>query len=149
MMVDIRRALVSDHEEIVFIEQQAGFSHWNESQIKQSIENDIVWVVEQQKQIIAFAVFTYVLDESELLNIVVLPEKQGLGIAKCLMLTALQELRGMHIVKCFLEVAVSNAPAIRLYEKLGFQRLTVRKNYYSRPDGKEDALIMQFELVAH
>ena len=39
-----------------------------------------------------------------------------------------------------LEVRVSNAPAIALYEKLGFESMGVRPNFYSSP--KEDALIM-------
>ena len=40
----------------------------------------------------------------------------------------------------FLEVRPSNHGARSLYEKLGFQILGVRKNYYQSP--VEDALIM-------
>ena len=39
-----------------------------------------------------------------------------------------------------LEVRVSNAPAIRLYEKLGFENKGIRKNFYENPI--EDAMIM-------
>ena len=39
-----------------------------------------------------------------------------------------------------LEVRVSNAPAIRLYERFGFMSAGVRRRYYS--DNQEDALIM-------
>jgi [ribosomal protein S18]-alanine N-acetyltransferase len=39
-----------------------------------------------------------------------------------------------------LEVRVSNAEAIRLYERLGFQPRGVRRGYYT--DNREDALIM-------
>ena len=42
-----------------------------------------------------------------------------------------------------LEVRVSNDPAIALYEKLGFQQVGRRKNYYRNP--KEDALILRKE----
>jgi ribosomal-protein-alanine N-acetyltransferase len=38
-----------------------------------------------------------------------------------------------------LEVRVSNTPARNLYEKLGFQNMGVRKNFYEQP--KEDAII--------
>ena len=41
---------------------------------------------------------------------------------------------------CTLEVRVSNAPAICLYESLGFRGEGVRPNFYEKP--KEDALIM-------
>jgi ribosomal-protein-alanine N-acetyltransferase len=39
-----------------------------------------------------------------------------------------------------LEVRVSNASAIHLYEKLGFQSVGIRKNFYEKPT--EDAMIM-------
>ena len=39
-----------------------------------------------------------------------------------------------------LEVRVSNSPAIRLYERLGFEARGVRRGYYT--DNREDALIM-------
>ena len=39
-----------------------------------------------------------------------------------------------------LEVRVSNMPAIRLYESLGFENLGIRKNFYEKP--VEDAMIM-------
>ena len=39
-----------------------------------------------------------------------------------------------------LEVRVGNKPAIRAYEKVGFESEGIRPNFYSHP--KEDALIM-------
>ena len=42
-----------------------------------------------------------------------------------------------------LEVRASNAPAICLYEKLGFRQVGRRPNYYSHP--KEDGLILRKE----
>ena len=54
------------------------------------------------------------------------------------MLAAAQELA---LDRLLLEVRVSNAPAIALYEKLGFSPLGVRPGFYEAP--REDALIMQ------
>ena len=42
-----------------------------------------------------------------------------------------------------LEVASTNTRAIRLYEKLGFQQVGIRPNYYHKP--KEDAWILRKE----
>ena len=39
-----------------------------------------------------------------------------------------------------LEVRVSNADAIRLYQRLGFEPRGIRRGYYT--DNREDALIM-------
>jgi len=47
---------------------------------------------------------------------------------------------GRNITVCTLEVRLSNTPAIRLYESLGFKGEGVRPGFYERP--VEDALIM-------
>ena len=47
--------------------------------------------------------------------------------------------KGVHSLA--LEVRASNAPAIALYEQLGFQQVGRRPNYYRNP--KEDALILK------
>ena len=52
----------------------------------------------------------------------------------------------MGCKKIFLEVRVSNNPAIELYNKTGFKRVSIRKNYYRLPDGREDALVMSKRL---
>ena len=46
--------------------------------------------------------------------------------------------------RIFLEVRVSNTPAIALYEKMRFENLGIRKNFYDHP--REDAYIMSCEL---
>jgi ribosomal-protein-alanine N-acetyltransferase len=52
-------------------------------------------------------------------------------------LTALPEITN----SIFLEVRESNSAAIALYEKFGFEKLSIRKNFYSFPD--ENAVVMQ------
>ena len=49
-------------------------------------------------------------------------------------------LKKIGIVNYTLEVRVSNAPAIRLYESLGFESAGIRPGFYDKP--KEDAMIM-------
>ena len=74
------------------------------------------------------------------MNIAVAPSKRRRGIAQDLLerlfeVTANDSRRGYT-----LEVRVSNANAIRLYERLGFQARGLRRGYYT--DNREDALIM-------
>ncbi|MEN1508294.1 ribosomal-protein-alanine N-acetyltransferase, partial [Pseudomonas aeruginosa] len=46
----------------------------------------------------------------------------------------------------WLEVRASNAAAIALYESLGFNEATIRRNYYPTTDGREDAIIMALPI---
>jgi ribosomal-protein-alanine N-acetyltransferase len=54
--------------------------------------------------------------------------------------------RGNGARLLFLEVRPSNAAALRLYERHGFQRIGLRRDYYPAPAGREDALIFSLPL---
>lgn len=67
------------------------------------------------------------------------------GIGTALMLAAMKNSKEEYGAgECYLEVRVSNEPAIKFYEKLGFMRVGKRRGYYM--DG-EDALIMALSLT--
>ena len=82
-----------------------------------------------------------VLDESDMMNVAVHPDYRRRGIAEALVLALADELATHSSRSLALEVRESNAPAIALYEKLGFVQIGLRKNYYRNP--KEDALILR------
>jgi len=90
--------------------------------------------------LVGFVVVSRYVDAWHVMNLAVAPERRRAGIATTLMhelfaLTADDGSRGYT-----LEVRVSNAAAIRLYERLGFAGKGVRRGYYT--DNREDALIM-------
>ena len=85
-------------------------------------------------------------DAWHVMNVAVDPDHRGHGIATLLLqrlfeLTADDARRGYT-----LEVRVSNAVAIALYERLGFEARGIRRGYYT--DNREDALIMWKDSVA-
>ena len=82
-------------------------------------------------------------DESELLRIAVADKFRKLGVGENLMMAYKEELKS-HCDKFFLEVRYTNEPAKKLYEKLGYKEISIRKDYYSNP--KEDACIFSLEL---
>lgn len=88
-----------------------------------------------------------VLDEAELLNIVVFKSFQSQGFGSEIMRKLKLELAGSRIKKLFLEVRASNEIAMALYEKMGFEVMHTRRNYYRVEKQKaEDALIMRCSL---
>ena len=83
------------------------------------------------------------IDEADIMNVAVHPDYRRQGIAENLINTLVVELKNRGCHALLLEVRVSNTPAITLYEKLGFEQVGCRKNYYRNP--KEDALILRKE----
>ncbi len=77
------------------------------------------------------------------ISIAVLPEHQQEGIGEALMKEAMSGMRNYKAKECYLEVRVTNAPAVNLYRRLGFQTERIVHHYYS--DG-EDAYIMNLKL---
>lgn len=63
-------------------------------------------------------------------SLAVAPQLRGNGIAKTLMLAGEQAARDDGRLYLRLEVSVDNAPAIRLYESLGFQKFGLYRDYY-------------------
>ncbi len=80
----------------------------------------------------------------EILSIAVHPKHRRKGIGKLLMKEIIKKLQNEFGVKRIkLQVKVSNKPAIKLYERLGFKIGTRLKKYYSNG---EDAYEMYLDL---
>ena len=97
-------------------------------------------------QIVGYAITQYVLDEATLFNIAVDPDFQRRGLGRELLEHLIDELEKRGILTLWLEVRASNAAAIALYESLGFNEATIRRNYYPTADGHEDAIIMALPI---
>ena len=66
--------------------------------------------------------------------------RQGQGIGKMLVEELIKRVTETGVTTLHLEVRESNAPAISLYEKLGFVQQGIRRNYYEAPT--EDGIMM-------
>jgi [ribosomal protein S18]-alanine N-acetyltransferase len=86
-------------------------------------------------------------EELHLLNISVAPHRQGQGLGWAL-LDALKLLGHQTGAQCvWLEVRQSNARALSLYERYGYEHISLRKDYYpSGPTGREHAVVMRLHL---
>ena len=77
--------------------------------------------------------------EMEIYNIAVADAMRRRGLARKLLATALAAAAQRGAEQAVLEVRRSNAPAIALYESLGFTQVGIRPRYYQ--DSGEDALV--------
>ncbi|HDD25562.1 MAG TPA: ribosomal-protein-alanine N-acetyltransferase [Acidilobales archaeon] len=79
-----------------------------------------------------------------IISIAVLPNYRRKGIGKALMLACIDSLKNHYKAsEVYLEVRVSNEPAIKLYEALGFKKVKILESYYL--DG-ENAYLMAKKL---
>ena len=93
--------------------------------------------------VLGYGLVRAVLDEGCLEKIAVDPAWRRQGVAAELLAAFLRFGRA-HLAFLTLEVRASNTPAVALYQKLGFQEVGRRRNYYREPT--EDALLLTVEF---
>ena len=119
---------------------------WSLSSIASELNNPLaLWLVAvEDGDLIGYIGSQSVMGESDMMNVAVHPDHRRKGLGEMLVLALCEALSGEN-TSLALEVRSSNAPAISLYEKLGFVQVGLRRNYYRNP--KEDALILRKELA--
>jgi ribosomal-protein-alanine acetyltransferase len=111
-----------------------------------------VWVVENEAvdpdksaserwDLLAFLVAHRVGGEWELQNMAVATSVRRNGVGTLLLKKLIAQAGAQRDSKIFLEVRESNQGARTLYEKVGFEKTGVRKDYYSDP--AENAILYQ------
>ncbi len=118
---------------------------WSENSVASELKNKLAfWLVaEEEGRVAGYVGSQTVCNETDMMNVAVHPDFRRKGIAEALVSSLVDQLKKMNSHCLTLEVRASNVPAISLYEKLGFQEIGRRKNYYRNP--KEDAMILRKE----
>lgn len=132
--------------EILEIEQLCFTETWREVDFLRLIDlpDALCLVAMESGMVIGYSCLWVVIESSELGNLAVHPDFQRLGVGARLLERNLDVCRKRGVAAVFLEVRASNQRAISLYERYGFQRIGLRKRYYSKP--VEDAVIMKASL---
>lgn len=94
--------------------------------------------------IVAYCGSWIVFDEAQITTIATHPGYQGKGLGEATLRYMMNLLEKKGARTLFLEVRVSNEGAQRLYRKLEFQKIGIRKKYYA--DNQEDAIVMGVNL---
>lgn len=86
--------------------------------------------------------------EAEILTLAVDKSRRRSGLGRALVGAAELAAAEAGARVMFLDVAKSNDPAMKLYRSSGYQQYAVRRNYYRRPLGREDAYLFQKKLAS-
>ena len=145
MRLDLRRLSLSDLNEIERIERESYPTPWSRSMFagelaKPSSLSVGAFDADADGRLVGYLIISRYVEAWHIMNIAVANAYRRHGVASAMLdelfrLTEDDPPRGYT-----LEVRVSNARAISLYERAGFQITGVRRGYYT--DNREDALIM-------
>ena len=135
---------------VVAIEQRAYAHAWSRLNFLDALHAgyQAQMLLADNGEVLGYFVAMKGVDEVHLLNITVAVEHQGQGLAG-LMLDALAVwTRGQGLHWIWLELRLGNAAALRVYERQGFRRVGVRKDYYPAANGqRESAIVMTLQLT--
>ncbi len=143
MNVELRRLEAGDLDAVEEIERASYPTPWSRAMFAAELQKPsslAIGAYHDGGELVGYAIVSRYVDAWHVMNIAVVPDFRRRGIGRSLLerlfeVTASDPRRGYT-----LEVRVSNAEAIRLYERLGFEARGVRRGYYT--DNREDALIM-------
>ena len=118
---------------------------WSLKSVQSELDDPLsLWLVAVEEERVAGYIGSQsVLGESDMMNVAVHPDFRRQGIGQMLVTALADELKQAGNRCLTLEVRASNAPAITMYQKLGFEQVGLRKNYYRNP--REDAKILRKE----
>lgn len=95
--------------------------------------------------VIGFMISRYYQRTYHILNLCIEPSYQDKGYGQYLLKSILNKLLPTIVDLVMLEVRPSNVAALHIYEKMGFQKIGIKADYYSDQQGQveEDAVVLQ------
>ena len=133
-------------DQVAALERACFSMPWSETMLEDALYDErasFIVAEDTEGNVIGYAGLHVVLDEGYIDNIAVEEAARRHGVASAL-LDVYCRFGAINLAFLTLEVRKSNAAAIALYEKFGFQQAGLRKGYYQNP--REDAVIMTREF---
>ena len=144
-MITIREWQEQDIDQIAKMESRCFEDAWPKELLADVLKYSFLhgFLIEEEGKILGYGCLRVLFETADVDNIAVDESERGKGYGEILLTLMETRAAAMGATECLLEVRVSNAPAISLYQKHGFQTISVRKKYY---ENGEDALVMRKEL---
>ena len=147
MKVTIREMKIADIPIMMELEKELFSVPWSEAMFSEEIKGHYAYVLQkdENEEIIGYLSGWKLLDEFTITNIGINGNFQRMGFGTKLVKFIISKLLYEKCFKFTLEVRESNQKAIALYEKIGFEQIGLRGNYYRDP--VENAVIMRLNML--
>jgi len=146
-VIELRAMVEADLPAVLAIENAIYAFPWTPGNFRDSlVAGYSCWAYVRDGELIGYAVVMLAADEAHLLNLSIAASRQRQGHGSELLHRVCACARGNGARLVLLEVRPSNLAALRLYERHGFQRVGLRREYYPDQGGREDALIFSLPL---
>ena len=134
----MRSLILEDAQDLADIRKTSFEDVWSEEEFVSMLSDESFFGFREDH---GFILCRRALDSIDIVTFCVDPPYRNRGIGKKLLQKVLN-LAKEGLCKVFLEVAERNYAARNLYEALGFEKISVRKNYYKFSSGTQDAVVM-------
>lgn len=147
MNYSIRKADISNLDELYNLEIKSNNILLSREILKKDLEDKnslYVIAINEFNEIVSVVGVNILVDHADITMVLTKKDYQNLGIATLLLNDIIKKCKDLNLSNIFLEVRKYNTSAIKLYEKVGFKKISERKNYYL--DNSEDALIYVIKM---
>ena len=136
-----------DLDALIKIERAAYPYPWTLGNFRDCLESGYsCWVGEVEGGLSGYWVMMLAAGEGHILNCCVAPAWQRRGFGRTLVEHLIDTARHHATDVLYLEVRPSNTRAVHLYQRIGFEGIALRRDYYPADQGREDALVMRMAL---
>ena len=144
--IQITPAQPDDLDAILEIEKGSFSDPWSRQGFEDALkyEYSALFAARVHDQVAGYCCLYHIMDEGEIVNVAVAEAFRSRGIGKRMLKEMLRFGMSKGVKRFILDVRVGNAPAIKLYRKMGFCPLVLEKNFYESP--LEDAWLMELKV---
>jgi len=141
-MITFRKMVKEDAAGVEIVEKASFGMPWSRQSFwEAAVNKDAYYLLAlDENEIVGYAGTWLVADEAHIMNVAIAPMHRMMGLGRKMMVELIRIVKEKGITAMTLEVRPSNTVARKLYEKMGFKSVGLRKGYYE--DNKEDAMIM-------
>ncbi|MEN1976410.1 ribosomal protein S18-alanine N-acetyltransferase [Cellulomonas olei] len=149
MTVRLRPLVPADLDDLEAMEHALfGAGAWSRASLEEELDGPGRWYVGAEDaagRLVGYAGLWFDGWDAQVMTIGTRPDAQGRGVGRALLDALLGRARELRAGDVLLEVRVDNEPALRLYERAGFERFGRRRGYY-QPENV-DAWTMRLRLA--